>query len=585
MGLLQPIHPDVDPDEFLTRPFFERIKYLSAHWVDHGFGTPRIVHLIYILKICVLYALLGMWLITLTSDVGGLTEIDRWWDEPVVYQKLVLWTMLLEVIGIAGTWGPLAGHFKPMTGAIAYWIRPGTIRVAPWPGKVPFTAGDTRTVVDVFLYVGALASLAVAFVLPPVGEHDLVRPEALWPILVVMIVLGLRDKTIFLAARSEQYLPAILFSAALGYVDMIIAFKLLIVSVWLGAGVSKIGQHFINVVPPMVANAPFMPTNKIARAHYRKHPDDLLPSKLAWFMAHVGGTFVEIVTPLVLLFTTNETIALLGVLVMITFHLFITSTFPFAVPLEWNVFFGFAAAFLFLGYPNGDGWAAWDMSSPWLLVGCSALLLFFPVLGNLRPDLVAFLPSMRQYAGNWASATWAFAPGAEERIDELPKPARLQVKQLVDRGFEPGMAEITVQLTLAWRSFHSQARGLFSVLDKHVDVDRYTLREAELFCNLILGWNFGDGHLHDERLIAAIQKRLNFAPGELVVAFVESQPIHKRRQQYRVIDAALGVVERGSWSVPEAVSQQPWLPNGPITLDVEWTLPGYQPAGRSTMGV
>lgn len=585
MGLISPVHPDVDPDEFLARPFFERIRYLGAHWVDHGFGTPRVVHLIYILKICLLYALLGLFLITRTTDIGGLGDFRQWWDEPIVYQKLVLWTMLLETIGIAGTWGPLAGHFKPMTGAIAYWIRPGTIRVAPWPGKVPFTAGDTRTVVDVLLYLAALASLGVAFVLPPVGEHDLVRPEALWPILVVMVVLGLRDKTIFLAARSEQYLPAILFSAALGYVDMLIGFKLLIVSVWLGAGVSKIGRHFINVVPPMVANAPFMPTNRIARAHYRHHPDDLLPSKLAWFMAHVGGTFVEIVTPLVLLFNTNKTVAVLGVVVMITFHLFITSMFPFAVPLEWNVFFGFAAAFLFLGHPNGDGWAVWDMSSPWLLLGCAALLLFFPVLGNLRPDLVAFLPSMRQYAGNWASATWAFAPGCEERIDELPKPARLQVKQLVERGFEPGMAEITVQLTLAWRSFHSQARGLFSVLDRHVDVDRYTLREGELFCNLILGWNFGDGHLHDERLIAAVQRRLQFAPGELVVAFVESQPIHRQRQQYRVIDAALGVVERGSWSVPEAVSQQPWLPDGPITLDVEWTLPGYTPAGRSTMGV
>ena len=86
-----------------------------------------------------------------------------------------------------------------------------TIRVAPWPGKVPFTSGDTRTVVDVLLYLAALGSLVVAFVLPPVGERDLVRPEALWRTLVVMVVLGLRDKTIFLAARSEQYLPAILF--------------------------------------------------------------------------------------------------------------------------------------------------------------------------------------------------------------------------------------------------------------------------------------------------------------------------------------------------------------------------------------
>ena len=72
----------------------------------------------------------------------------------------------------------------------------------------------------------------------------------------------------------------------------------------------------------------------------------------------------------------------------------------------------------------------------------------------------------------------------------------------------------------------------------------------------IVGWNFGDGHLHDERLIAAVQRRLNFAPGELVVAFVESQPIHKNAPQaYRVIDAALGVVERGTWNVARRVER------------------------------
>ena len=91
------------------------------------------------------------------------------------------------------------------------------------------------------------------------------------------------------------------------------------------------------------------------------------------------------------------------------------------------------------------------------------------------------------------------------------------------------------------------------------DIDRYTIREAELACNSVIGWNFGDGHLHDERLIAAIQRRLNFAPGQFMVAFAESQPIHKKTQAYRVIDAALGVVECGTWKVSDAVTQQPWL--------------------------
>ena len=102
---------------------------------------------------------------------------------------------------------------------------------------------------------------------------------------------------------------------------------------------------------------------------------------------------------------------------MVLFHLFITSTFPLAVPLEWNLLFGYLTVFLFAGHPAGDGYSVLDFSAGWMLPVITAALLFFPVLGNLRPDLVSFLPSMRQYAGNWASATWAFAPGAEAKLN------------------------------------------------------------------------------------------------------------------------------------------------------------------------
>jgi len=246
------------------------------------------------------------------------------------------------------------------------------------------------------------------------------------------------------------------------------------------------------------------------------------------------------------------------------------------------VLFAFITIFLFVGYPAGDGYSVLDFSEPWLLPVIVAALAFFRVLGNLRPDMVSFLPSMRQYAGNWASATWAFAPGAEARLNELPKAAKNQVDQLQEFGFDADVAEVTMQMVCAWRSMHSQGRGLYSLLFRHLgDVDRYTIREGEFVCNTLVGWNFGDGHLHDERLIAAVQRRLGYGPGELRVMFVESQPVHKGIQSYRVIDAALGVVERGTWEVSDAVSQQPWLPNGPIPLTVAWTMPGYVPGSAA----
>ena len=206
-------------------------------------------------------------------------------------------------------------------------------------------------------------------------------------------------------------------------------------------------------------------------------------------------------------------------------------------------------------------------------------LVFFPVLGNLRPDLVSFLPAMRQYAGNWASAMWAFAPGAEEKLNRVTRSSPNQVDQLVAFGYEPLRAELFNQQTVGWRSMHSQGRGLFSVLVKNLpDIDTRAVREAELVCNSLIGFNFGDGHLHNEDLITAVQEQAQFAPGELVVVWVESQAIATSKvQHYKVIDAALGVIERGSWKVADAVAEQPWLPNGPIPLQVTWTRPAADP--------
>jgi Transmembrane protein of unknown function (DUF3556) len=581
MGFKTGDFPPVDPETYLDRPFLERVRIAATHWVEYGFGTPKMVHAIYVVKLLFLYILGGVLVATSTSDVGPFWDVADWWSQPIVYQKFVLWTVLLELLGVAGSWGPLAAHFKPMTGGVHFWSRPGTIRLPPWPHKVPFTVGDRRTVGDVVLYVAILATTVTALVLPGISEAELdrlvpsngglVRPWLLFVLIGLLVVMGLRDKVVFLGARGEQYLPAMVFFATLGYVDMMIALKLLIVVVWVGAGVSKFGYHFSKVVAPMVSNTPWT-SKRIRRAHYRNFPDDLQPSHVAGMMAHIGGTTVEIILPLVLLFSTNRTITLLAVIGMVTFHLFIISTFPLAVPLEWNVLFAYATVFLFWGHPAWEGFSLADFSSPWLLVLIAAGLLLFPILGNLRPDLVSFLPSMRQYAGNWASATWAFAPGAEQKLDAITRGSANTIDQLALTYPRPA-AEVLLSLTLGWRGLHSQGPALFTMLGKHLgpDLDRYTIREAEFGCNSVIGFNFGDGHFHDDQLIAAIQKRCHFEPGEFIVAWVESQPIHRRRQQYMVIDAALGVIERGSYGVLDSVSQQGWLPNGPIPLKVNWT--------------
>jgi uncharacterized membrane protein YkgB len=591
MGFFKPRFPDVDPDEFLRKPLMERGRILTQSWVDYGFPSPRMVHAIYILKLVFFYALGAVIVATVTSGLPAFWHVMQLWNQPIVYQKCILWTVLLETIGVAGSWGPLAGKIKPMTGGIRFWARPGTIRLRPWKW-VPFTNGDRRTWFDVALYLALLVSVAIPLFSPgvhsdslsaamPDNTSGLVNPTLLVAPMVLLVLMGLRDKTIFLGARGEQYLPALFFFTVLPFVDMIIALKLLIVVVWVGAGVSKFGKHFANVIPPMVSNSPAIPFKWLKRAHYRDFPRDLRPSRVADTMAHVAGTTVEIIAPLVLLFSTNKWLTVAAVVMMVAFHLFIISTFPLAVPLEWNVLFAYATIFLFLGFPAWQGYSVTDMSSPWLTAAIVAGLVFFPILGNFRPDKVSFLPSMRQYAGNWASAVWTFAPGAEQKLNKVTRSSKNQLDQFVDFGYEPQWAEITMQHSIAWRSLHSQGRGLFSVLLKNLpDIDTRAVREGEFICNSLIGFNFGDGHLHNEDLIAAVQKEAGFEPGELIIAWVESQAWGSKVQHYKLIDAALGVIERGTWKVSDAVAEQPWLPNGPIPTQVTWSLAGEREALR-----
>ena len=54
MGFKTGNFPEVDPATFLDLPFRDRLRAMSTHWVDYGFGTPKMVHTIYILKLLVL---------------------------------------------------------------------------------------------------------------------------------------------------------------------------------------------------------------------------------------------------------------------------------------------------------------------------------------------------------------------------------------------------------------------------------------------------------------------------------------------------------------------------------------------------
>ena len=188
------------------------------------------------------------------------------------------------------------------------------------------------------------------------------------------------------------------------------------------------------------------------------------------------------------------------------------------------------------------------------------------MLGNFRPDLISFLPSMRYYAGNWATSQWLFRldSGAEAKLDRsIVKAAPIPVEQLV-KFYDRETAELLLHKGLAFRSMHSHGRAINGLLPRAVDdLEAYRVREGELIAGVVLGYNFGDGHFHNEGLIAAVQERCQFEPGELRVVVLESQPAHVQRQHYRIVDAATGLVEEGWVNVADMVERQPWLGDGP----------------------
>jgi Transmembrane protein of unknown function (DUF3556) len=553
MGFMAPELPDVDPDTWRAQPRATRLRIVTRHWAEHGFGTPYAVYLLYLFKIA-LYVAAPAAIISLTPGLGGLGRIGDWWTQPIVYQKFIVFTLLFEVLGLGCGSGPLTGRFMPPVGGFLYWLRPNTIRLPPWPGKVPFTGGDSRTVVDVVLYAAVLIGGVWALLAP----GPLMDPVRVVPTIVALAVLGLRDKTIFLAARGEHYWLK-LFVFFFPFTDQIAAFKIIMLCLWWGAATSKLNHHFPYVVSVMTSNNALLRPKLFSpfkHALYRDHVNDLRPSWLPKVMAHVGGTTAEFVVPTVLVFVAGDQPwrwFLIGF--MVIFHLNIISNLPMGVPLEWNVFFIFSLFYLFGHY---GAIRATDLRSP-LLLALIVVAVAIVIAGNMFPEKISFLPAMRYYAGNWATSVWCFRAGAEDKIEaDVVKSSALVVNQLA-KLYGAGTAEVMSDKVAAFRAMHTHGRALNGLLPRAIDNEAdYSIREGEVVAGPLVGWNFGEGHLHNEQLLEAVQRRCHFEEGDVRVIVLEGQPIHIQKQWYRILDAKTGLIEAGYVEVADMLTRQPW---------------------------
>ncbi|MCB9230875.1 MAG: DUF3556 domain-containing protein [Bacteroidia bacterium] len=543
-SLLSPRSLPFDFEEWKTQPFPQRVKMICQAWAVQGYGAPPSVYLFYLLKIGI-YIGLWLWFCSFSTDLGPPSDLGKWWFHPDAILKGIIWSMMFEGMGLASGSGPLTGRYLPPFGGFLYFLRPGTLKI-PTFAWIPLLGRDQRSWLDVLLYAAHLFFLLRLLIAPEI------TPEIVFPTLILLPVLGLSDRSIFLSARAEHYLIALI--CVMFPDETLGGLKFVWIGIWVWAATSKLNLHFPSVVGVMISNSPVLGFLFLRKMIYRSYPDDLRPGNLAKFMAH-GGTVVEYLFPMILLFGPGDWVWI-GLLVMFGFHLFITSNVPMGVPIEWNFMMVYGGFALFGGHPEANPFA---LHSP-LLIGLLATSLFvLPVLGNLFPKYFSFLLSMRYYAGNWAYSVWLFKGKAEEKLDEqINKVSPTVLKQLA-LFYDPSTAESIVSRVVAFRHMHLHGRALHDLVPRAVDhIDQYTWRDGELVAGVVLGWNFGDAHLSSEALLAAVQKRCNYAEGELRCIFVESQPFFGKEMQWRIHDAKTGRIAEGKVKVRELAGRMPW---------------------------
>ena len=267
---------------------------------------------------------------------------------------------------------------------------------------------------------------------------------------------------------------------------------------------------------------------------------------------------------MVLLLAPEGPYLLLGIALMLMLHGYITSNVPMGVPIEWNFMVVYGGFALFWAHPDVR---VWDLGSLPLALVLGLLLIGLPLLGNLAPKAISFLLAMRYYAGNWAYSIWLFRGESHRKLDRLTKVSPWIYDQL-DRFYDRATSIGLVGKVMAFRLMHLHGRALPSLIPKAVpDLRDYEYLDGELVAGMALGWNFGDGHLHNEGLLRALQSQCAFEPGELRCIFVESQPLGGGALEYRICDAASGELERGALAVAELREMQPW--GAPSALDSE----------------
>jgi hypothetical protein len=558
--------PPFDPQRIVGAPFPERVRLACVTWANASPNLPSVMAL-YWMKY--FFPLIGGWAFWCHFNAGypGFFSPGAWAFTGEAFKKAMVWSIFWELAGFGCGWGPMNARFDPWFGGYRHFLRTGTIKLPLFRGA-PLIGGDTRTWLDVALYGACQLFLLRALV----AAH--VTPDLLYPIVFLIPAMGVLDETLYLACRAEHYFVVLVCLAFAAAGDLWISgAKLVWCFIWFWAATSKLNNHFPTVIMFMMNNGPFFP-KALKKSLFRHFPDDLRPSRFAAFMAHFG-TAVEYSLPVILILGAgSQSATIFGLLLMTAFHGWIGINNPNGMPVEWNILMIYGGWFLFGFHPEARLAALTQM--PVLLAALLLSLAVVPTIGNFFPAKVSFLLSMRYYAGNWAYNIWFIRKGAAQKLGKLKKSSDTVYAQLAKFVPDPVQFEVAKVMMCVSRFMHFEGRALLEALPRAVgDIDDYEWHEGELMGGMILGWNFGDGHLNGEQLLRAIQPQCGFSEGEVRVVSVESQPLFGPTMHWRVYDAVQGKIAEGHTKLADYVDVQPF----PTGRYAEALLGGRRAAG------
>ena len=260
MGFFQPSPPPFDLEEWRAKPYLERLKAVAQDWAVNGFGTPdaRLPALRGQARRLRVGAVPGD--LATTPGLGGLGDIDDWWTEPIVFQKLAVWTLLWEILGLGSGSMPLASRFVPADRRLPLLAAPRHRAPAAVAGQGPAHARHAPHRRSTSRSTPASSPPRVYLLLdggePVAGlAGGRLDPTAIVVLLGLLGLLGLRDKVPFLAARPEIY-GFLLLVSLFPLENLIVGWQLVFVCIWWGAASSKLNHHFPYVIAVMVSTRP-----------------------------------------------------------------------------------------------------------------------------------------------------------------------------------------------------------------------------------------------------------------------------------------------------------------------------------------